>query len=117
MSAGYWRGDPAELVAASSLTLHDLVRMLVPAPPEWHARAACRWERTNLFFVTAGSAISTAKHVCAACPVADRCLADALATPESADFGTRGGTTAAERRRIRRTDHAAHPHPATPRSL
>lgn len=100
---GYgWRGDPGELVAAVFTDPRTLVRSLVPAVPEWHAHAACQHERSDVFFIAAGSGLRAARAICAACPVKQDCLDAALDTPESADFGTWGGTTASERRKLRR---------------
>ena len=97
-----WRGDPGELVAAAFTDPRRLVRSLVPAVPEWHARAACQHERSDVFFIAAGPALRAARAICAGCPVKQDCLDAALDTQESADFGTWGGTTASERRKIRR---------------
>ncbi len=104
-----WRGDPADIVDAASTDPYELVRQMIPAPPEWHARAACRYERTNLFFLAQGPAVRAAKRICGTCRVSAQCLADALATPERADYGTRGATTANERKRMRRDAHHVHP--------
>lgn len=50
--------------------------------------------------------VAAAKAVCASCPVRDECLAAALATAPTHDFGIRGGLTASERRTARRARKA-----------
>jgi hypothetical protein len=81
----------------------------VLAPARWRDRAACAAPGVDLtlFFPERGrhDLAARAKWVCAGCPVAPACLADALAAPCSADHGIRGGTTREERRPLRR--HAA----------
>jgi WhiB family transcriptional regulator, redox-sensing transcriptional regulator len=74
--------------------------------PDWRQRAACLGEDPELFFpaATAGLAVQfqavQAKAVCARCPVADRCLAQALAFGDEA--GIWGGLDEAERRELAR---------------
>jgi WhiB family redox-sensing transcriptional regulator len=73
---------------------------------DWRDLAACREEDPELFFPAGeGSGyagqIADAKEVCEArCPVRDACLADAMKVP--AEFGIRGGLTAAERKALKR---------------
>jgi len=72
---------------------------------DWHARAACRTADPELFFTDGqgggrGSA-DKAKAVCAGCPVTARCLRDALS--RDLQHGIWGGTTADERREMRRS--------------
>ncbi len=81
--------------------------MLPPAAAAgWRARAACLAAGVDpeWFFPERGERARgvRAKTVCAGCAVRPACLADALATPSSRDFGVRGGLTAGERRRLRR---------------
>lgn len=61
--------------------------------------AACRGDDSELFYMESASAIMQAKQICAACCVAEQCLAWAIKREE---FGVWGGTTARERAAIRR---------------
>jgi WhiB family redox-sensing transcriptional regulator len=70
----------------------------------WREHAGCRFEDLDLFF-PAGAGVSlsdiqAAKVVCHDCPVRDACLQFALETNQQ--DGIWGGTTEAERRRVRR---------------
>lgn len=74
---------------------------------DWRKRAACRDEDPELFFPVGdvGPAllqIAEAKAVCRRCPVVDECLSWALTMGE--DDGVWGGTSADERRVIRRRE-------------
>lgn len=74
-----------------------------------HAREdlACRGENAELFFPISSLTQdgrfqeSAAKAVCRRCPAADDCLTVGLAIGD--DFAVMGGTTARERREIRKT--------------
>ncbi|MEU6284875.1 WhiB family transcriptional regulator [Streptomyces sp. NPDC047028] len=71
----------------------------------WRDHAACRHEDPDLFFPigTTGPSlvqVQQAKAVCEGCPVREQCLDWALDTGQS--IGVWGGTTEAERRRLRR---------------
>lgn len=73
---------------------------LVPAGPsapgqDWRERAACQHTDPRLFFGYRHAA--AAKAVCGGCPVADECLAYALANQEP--VGVWGGLTVEERQR------------------
>ncbi len=79
-----------------------------PAPRvdlAWRNQASCRFTNPGLFF-PAGSTgvavgeIDAAKAIWGACQVQDRCLRFALETNQ--DHGIWGGTTEAERRKLRR---------------
>jgi WhiB family redox-sensing transcriptional regulator len=74
-------------------------------PPGWMAEAACAGLDTNLFFPgrDAKADQAAAKAVCAGCPVRDACLDEALYGPQAAsdDAGVFGGTTPADRQRLR----------------
>lgn len=73
--------------------------------PEWWEHAACRGHGLALFFGADEHETVThrrkrerrAKMVCASCPVAIECLADAL---KFADDGVRGGLTRYERQQV-----------------
>lgn len=72
---------------------------------EWRAAAACRDADPELFFPVgdAGPARRQERHareVCAGCPVREQCLRWALAHGAE---GVWGGTTTAERHRMRRS--------------
>lgn len=71
----------------------------------WAARGACRHSDPELFFplTSAGPAagqVTSAKAVCARCPVRSECLDFALESGQ--DSGVWGGTSEDERRLIRR---------------
>lgn len=67
-------------------------------PDHWERAAACLGLDPDLFFPTAGMATATPLAVCSGCPVRAVCLEAHL----HEDQGVWGGTTAIERRRIRR---------------
>lgn len=78
-----------------------------PVMRRWTAWAACRTadKDPELFFPVGSTGpallqVAKAKRICARCPVRVSCLAWALSTGESA--GIWGGTTAEERRILRR---------------
>ncbi len=71
----------------------------------WRDEAECLSLAVALFFPVAesntfGEEVDTAKAVCRMCPVRDHCLEFALKTGQTE--GVWGGTSEAERRRIRR---------------
>jgi WhiB family redox-sensing transcriptional regulator len=80
----------------------------VVTPARWRDRAACAAPGIDpeLFFPEPGrrNGAAEAKRICARCPVRAPCLDEALATPLFLDDGIRAGTTALERRRLRRQD-------------
>lgn len=100
----------AEFLAAEALMRHhdevpDLLELLAQQRPVWHAHAACRDESPDAFFADGRHPdAARALAACARCPVRDICLASALADP-SVD-GIWGGTTARQRRRLRRSQLA-----------
>lgn len=69
-------------------------------PPAWHARAACRGMGTEAFIIDRGVRPAEGRAVCATCSVTAECLAAGLADKDS--VGLWGGTTAQERRVLRR---------------
>lgn len=73
----------------------------------WYARAACRPEHEPLFFPGPGDSHAPAKAICAACPVQEPCLDEALADSPRRDHGIRGGLSQEERVRLRRALVAA----------
>lgn len=66
--------------------------------------AACRDMDLNLFFHSrSDTCISPqAREACDRCPVRDECLEYAISQPSGSDIGIWGGTTASERRKMRR---------------
>jgi WhiB family redox-sensing transcriptional regulator len=71
----------------------------------WRNEAACRDEKTDLFFPIgevgpAARQIHDAKQICAVCPVREPCLQWALEV--GADHGVWGGLSEAERKSWRR---------------
>lgn len=81
---------------------------------DWRAEAECRKVGNALFFQPSvrhepqwerEAREAQAKAFCAVCPVVEPCLAHALRRPET--DGVWGGTTEAERRRMRRAQRVA----------
>ena len=66
---------------------------------DWQARGACRTGDPDAWFAD-NMTTAAAQRLCAPCPVRAECLTWALDTDER--YGVWGGTTAAERLRIRR---------------
>ncbi len=75
-----------------------------PLPTEedqaWRDAARCRGLDPDLFYPTRGGDPEPARAVCRQCPVRTHCLAAAIVGGEK--FGTWGGLTELERRRLRR---------------
>lgn len=69
-------------------------------PEPWTEHAACASLPPDLFFPSRGHETSTAKAVCAECPVCEECLDYALRRGEK--HGIWGGTSEADRRKLRR---------------
>jgi hypothetical protein len=76
---------------------------LPPAERNWRERAACRTADPELFFPQVGAPdelaqTAAAKRLCAACPVREVCLADAMAWEDPARrVGVFGGLSADDR--------------------
>lgn len=88
------------------MTLHATPRDHDPRPPlRWMTQAACRGADPGLFFPFTwdiprpDQSDDRARRICQACPVQPACLDWALRTGEP--DGMWGGTTPAERRRLR----------------
>ena len=80
--------------------LGRLARRLGPLDDEWRDGAACKGLPAGAFFPERGELpAAEVLGVCRSCPVRRPCLEYALAT---GDPGVWGGTTAKERRRLRR---------------
>ncbi len=81
--------------ADEQLTLEDFLRR-----PAWQREAACRSQGTRTWFSGTSPDIERARAVCHACPVQAPCLQYAMS---EADLeGVWAGTTAKERRQMRR---------------
>jgi WhiB family transcriptional regulator, redox-sensing transcriptional regulator len=70
---------------------------LLSPRPAWQSRALCQGMGTDPFF---GRTLAQARFICGMCAVRGECLEMALADPELS--GVWGGTTAHERRVLRR---------------
>lgn len=64
--------------------------------PEWMVRGACVGVNTDVFFPPRHMSATTAKAICATCPVKPECLDYAIG--ERIEFGIWGGTSQNERR-------------------
>ena len=74
----------------------------------WYRRAACKNADTNLFFPQRGDPTVKAMALCDVCEVQPACLQYALDAGET--IGVWGGTTGADRRRLRWQRHTRrHP--------
>lgn len=87
--------DPAEVVAS------DLLALL--QRPAWHREAACRGQGTAGWFPGRGEDTRPAKAVCHTCCVRSECLAEGVEQPGWGDAGIWGGTSARERRQLRKS--------------
>lgn len=67
--------------------------------PDWWAHAACTGGDTRPWFPERGQPAAPGVAICDTCPACDDCLTYALADPTLT--GTWGGTTEAQRIRIR----------------
>jgi WhiB family redox-sensing transcriptional regulator len=74
---------------------------MAPADDGWRDDAACRSADPDIFFPEPSDHVSAAKAVavCAACPVSDACLRDALETGD--EYGIRGGLNPQRRKQLR----------------
>lgn len=75
-------------------------------PTEWMALANCAGLDADFMFPERGENVGPAKAICARCCVRDACLDYAL-TPPVELWGIWGGTTARERKPLRRARRAA----------
>ena len=67
---------------------------------DWLEDAYCRNADPKIFFPDKGGDVSHAKDLCDRCPVVDECLDYAIENEEK--FGTWGGMSPRERRRLRK---------------
>lgn len=70
-----------------------------PTDPHWREEALCAQTDAAVFFPEVGANATTARRICAACPVRFDCLRDALEHRDVA-FGVRGGLTPIQRRAL-----------------
>lgn len=73
------------------------MRLPFVAAPGWWVGARCRTEQIPISVFFSREETSTARRVCAECPVRQRCLEEHLDEP----FGVWGGRARDERNRIR----------------
>lgn len=106
MSEPAWQ-RPAPDPAADQRELLAEVRAVLARWPlsdeetlAWRQAASCRGVDPELFYPGRGVNPEPARALCRQCPVRAQCLAAALARNEK--FGTWGGLTEVERRRVRR---------------
>ena len=96
--------NAAQAISASgrdrAADLDDLYSLL--ERPAWHTEAACRHTKPDVFFPERGADGTTARTICARCPVVDRCLLDGL----DERHGVWGGTSPADRKDLRRARRA-----------
>jgi WhiB family transcriptional regulator, redox-sensing transcriptional regulator len=84
-----------------------VVRPYVPNLTDWRDEALCAEIDRDLFFPERGETARTARKVCARCEVRAECLEWALSLrAEDDEYGVLGGTTATERRSLRRQRRA-----------
>jgi WhiB family redox-sensing transcriptional regulator len=89
-----YRGDPATLVDAMAELLGALQR------PAWHARAACRGQGPRQWYPGRGDSTTSARDICARCPVQSECLDDAQ---DRADMhGVWAGLSVRQRQNLRK---------------
>lgn len=83
---------------------------------EWLEQAICKDDPDLMFPDNNVYGIGQAKEICAACPVRDDCLEDALQTGDN-DHGIRGGLTPRERRALAKGSKPKRPKQAPPKTL
>jgi WhiB family redox-sensing transcriptional regulator len=85
--------------------LAALAAVLAPDRGGWRELGVCAETDPEAFFPDKGGSSRAAKRVCAGCPVRVECLAEALRVDER--HGVWGGTSPAERARLRRAQRPA----------
>lgn len=81
------------------MTPQDLLRDMHDQP-EWYRDAVCAQTDPDAFYPDRGGSNRDAKRICLSCPVREQCLTYALDNDE--EFGVWGGTSFAERSRMKR---------------
>lgn len=89
-----YSGDPADVLVA--------LAELLEGKPWWHQYAACAGSGADAYYPRRGESTADAKAVCAGCSVREDCLESALRLSSSDDHGVWGGTSARQRRQMRR---------------
>ena len=73
----------------------------LPKPPQWMNNASCAQVGGDIWHPEQGGRVAPeAKRICASCPVREQCLEYALEMGD--DYGVYAGTSAGERRKLRR---------------
>lgn len=72
--------------------------------PTWHDEGICQTTDPAIFYPEPGDSDTTARKICAGCPVRRTCLDHALTKPEW--HGVWGGISQNERRRLIRARRA-----------
>ena len=97
--------DTSQVIVASigsdGQSFEVLCELLASTTPAWHADALCQEYPDVNFFPTRPRQAERAQAVCARCLVVSECLEWALGEPAWL-AGVWGGTTPADRRRMRR---------------
>ena len=70
-----------------------------PSPPQWTDEAACAEVDPSIFYPGDGARGTTAKRICAKCPMTEMCLEYALEHNDK--YGVYGGLLPRERDRIK----------------
>lgn len=68
--------------------------------PKWQEKAACKGEKTQMFYPKNGIGVHEAIQICDECIVRDECLD--YATTNEENFGIWGGKSERQRRKINR---------------
>ncbi|MEX0877529.1 MAG: WhiB family transcriptional regulator [Candidatus Spechtbacterales bacterium] len=84
------------IVQSESLPLSAMLDRI-----EWHEKAACRNEDSDIFISNAQKNIKVAKSICKKCDVKLECLKTELSFPDEHSSGTFGGLTLDERKKLR----------------
>lgn len=83
-----------------------------PPPGPWADDAHCLGLPTEIFYAPKGGRpdyYDEARAICGQCDVEAECLTYAIELPEKDDWGFWGGTSAADRRRIRKSWRTGEP--------
>ncbi|HVT77889.1 MAG TPA: Helicase associated domain protein [Acidimicrobiales bacterium] len=96
------RAEAAALTGLEPETIDEAIAFALGGAPseDWSVWAACRPDNTAVYFPERGASMKTATSRCATCAVQSECLGTALMFGEN--FGVWGGTSAKQRRKLRR---------------
>lgn len=84
------------------MTVHPLSLAAADRDAHWTDDAACREVDTAVFFAVDGVTQNLALRICSTCPVVGDCRSRAMT--DKVQYGTWGGTTEQERRRVLRRE-------------